>query len=926
MERARKHQQAGKARETSRSGETWPLGHGPRLSDLPPRQMLALLLKRDAYGSPAESLTVDQLPAPELSAADAGSVLVAVLATGPNFNTNFAALGLPVPVFGRADPAELHIPGSDAVGIVIDAGPAVHGLRLGQAVMLDSWTGSSIRGYETHDGFNAQLVRVPEEQALPLPEELRSLPPERLGALLLTQGTAYRAVIERLALETGESLLVMGGGKGTSFAAVQLAASVGGRAILMGSDPELMGQLVERGLAHAFIDRRTLPAELFGPLEPEDDLQAWQERTEAFREAIRRANGGRLVDAVFEHTGARNFPLLVSALRPGGRLAFFGATGSGVKGEYRHTFAYQGHRLVFDARYVWMRQKQLLFRPENPAQILTEIGLPPGRRVLVWGADAYARGFAEAALQRSAAVAVIASRQTEGEGLAALLELGVPEEAILERGRFSLPADMPDPLLPEGKPNPEYDSGFLRPARALGRALWQLWGRGVSPDVIVERPQSSTYHLSAFLARDFDERDQFPAGHVIVRGEETLSLRGSHMYSRPMAREVVRLLAKGTLQVTEADLEVVSLEEMPELQEKMLRGGMRKPKGVALVQAAREGIPLRDYEADFRGRPFWTSDTQAGRYLSVSLLDDIALVSIERPAALNALNEQLLANLEELTQELTDGELAGKVGGLVLTGSGRAFMAGADIEIFHGRSEAELAGLAQRVNRSFRALERLAVPVVVLVNGLTLGGGNELAMSGHHRISVPQALFGQPEVKLGIFPLFGGTQRLPRLAGPRAAALLCANGEPIDADHALRLGLVDEIHPPATALRRAWQAARELSAGPPEAWRPDWEARERRFAGELEEVMNEPAVRGLRAAPVVTSLEDAQDREQVRRAAAGQALEAMREGFALGFEAGLEADARRFGRLGASRGAQEWIGRFLQKDPEQAGSVRLLPG
>src|SRR5665648_56758 len=878
MEQDRKHQAAGKARETSRSGETWPLGHAPNLGDLPPRRMLALLLKRDAYGSPAKSLTVDQLPAPPLSAADAGSVLVAVLATGSNFNTNFAALGLPVPVFGRADPAELHIPGSDAVGIVVDAGPAVHGLRLGQAVMLDSWTGSSIRGYETQDGFNAQLVRVPEEQALPLPEELRSLPPERLGALLLTHGTAYRAVIERLAIEPGESVLVMGGGKGTSFAAVQLTAAVGGRAILMGSDPKLMGQLVERGLAHAFIDRRTLPAELFGPLEPGDDLQAWQERTEVFREAIRLANEGRLLDAVFEHTGARNFPLLISALRPGGRLAFFGATGSGVKGEYRHTFAYQGHRLVFDARYVWMRQKQLLFSSEDPAQILTQIALPPGRRVLVWGADAHAREFAKAALARSADVAVIASRQTEAPGIAALLELGVPEEAILDRDRFQLPGDMPDPLLPEGKPNPEYDSGFLRPARALGRALWQLWGQRVSPDVVVERPQSSTYHLSAFLARDF-----------------------------------VRLLAKGTLQVTKADLEVVSLEEMPELQEKMLRGGMSKPKGVALVQAEREGIALRDYEADFLGRPFWTSDAGAGRYLSVGLLDDIALVSIERPAALNALNEQLLANLEELTQELTDGELAGKVAGLVLTGSGRAFMAGADIEIFHDRSEAELAALAQRVNRSFRALERLSVPVVVLVNGLTLGGGNELAMSGHRRISVPQALFGQPEVKLGIFPLFGGTQRLPRLVGPRAAALLCANGEPVDADHALRLGLIDEIHPPATALRRAWQVARERSAGSPEVWRPDWEARECRFAGELEEVMNEPAVRELQAAPLVTSEEDAPDREQVRRAAAGQALEAMREGFTLGFEAGLEADARRFGRLGVSRGAQEWIGRFLQK-------------
>ncbi len=110
---------------------------------------------------------------------------MAILASGPNYNTNFAALGLPVPVFGRGDSATIHIPGSDALGIVVDAGSAVTRVKVGQAVILDSWTGRSIRGYETHDGFNAQFAVVDEERAIPVPESLQNHSPESLAAMLL---------------------------------------------------------------------------------------------------------------------------------------------------------------------------------------------------------------------------------------------------------------------------------------------------------------------------------------------------------------------------------------------------------------------------------------------------------------------------------------------------------------------------------------------------------------------------------------------------------------------------------------------------------------------------------------------------------------------------------------------------------------------
>ena len=154
------------------------------------------------------------------------------------------------------------------------------------------------------------------------------------------------------------------------------------------------------------------------------------------------ANEGRPVDRIFEHTGGDNFPLLVSCLAPGGSLAFFGATGRGLKGEYRLSFFYGGRRFVMDARWVWMRQKQILFRREPPGAILREIDLPPGRRGLIWGADAYARGFAKAALARSAEIAVIASRTKEKRGIAALRRIGVPSERIIDRDRLTLPEEM----------------------------------------------------------------------------------------------------------------------------------------------------------------------------------------------------------------------------------------------------------------------------------------------------------------------------------------------------------------------------------------------------------------------------------------------------------------------------------------------------
>lgn len=903
----------------------WPLATPPRLGRRLPDAMHALTIRRDQYGPPADALRLETVPVPRLRPVDARRVLVAILASGPNFNTNFAALGLPVPVFGRGDGAAVHIPGSDALGIVVDAGPAVSGVKAGQAVILDSWTGRNIRGYETHDGFNAQFAVVDEDRAIPLPGPLRRRAPERLAAVLLAYGTAYRAVVERLRVRPGDSVLVMGGGKGTSFAGAQIAKALGARVILVGSNPALGRSLVRRGMADAFVDRRKIPRKVFGAIAPGDRFTEWRARTEPFRRAVLAANGGRPVDKVFEHTGGDNFPLLVSALSRGGVLDFFGATGKGLKGEYRETFFHDGRRFVFDARWVWMRQKQILFRSTGPDAIFDEIGLLPGRRGLVWGADAAARDFVRAARFRAAEVAVIASFAREKQGIEATRRMGVPDSHILDRDAFGLPEDMPDPLTADGRPNPDYAAGFTKNAQALGKALWGVFGPRVSPDFVVERTDQSTLHFSAFVARDFDERDAMRCGFVVARAKSNLSILGSHMYDTAQAHEVVRLLASGRIVMEQEDLEVASLAELPGIQQKMLDGAMGKPKGVALVQADRPGRPIADYEDAYLGERLRAADPSKGLFLDIRLAGDVGIVALDRPESLNALSEELLSQLAGVVREVgTLGTLEGRtVRALVLTGAGRAFVAGADVKEFLGKPAAAIASLAAKNIALFSELESLPLPVIAVVNGFALGGGNELAMSAHYRIVSENASLGQPEVKLGIIPGYGGMQRLPRLVGPAKAAEMSANGEPVDAFAAVAMGLADEFRPSATALSRAVELASDFASGGRTFARRDWDALATARRDALRDLLARADVREILSSPSPDAA-SAADLATARRAAAREAIRAMAFGLENGFAGGLANDARVFGEVTASPGGQEWIRRFLAKDAAQSSYLTLL--
>ena len=178
--------------------------------------------------------------------------------------------------------------------------------------------------------------------------------------------------------------------------------------------------------------------------------------------------------------------------------------------------------------------------------------------------------------------------------------------------------------------------------------------------------------------------------------------------------------------------------------------------------------------------------------LTVEVADRIATLTVNRPDKLNALNATVIGELGTAIDELRADPT---VGGIILTGAGRAFVAGADISELRTHGAVSARALALRGQEVFRRFETSPKPTIAAVNGFALGGGCELAMACHIRVASDGAKFGQPEVKLGLIPGYGGTQRLPRLVGKGHALQLLLTGEIIDAAAAYRIGLVNCVVP-----------------------------------------------------------------------------------------------------------------------------------
>lgn len=188
------------------------------------------------------------------------------------------------------------------------------------------------------------------------------------------------------------------------------------------------------------------------------------------------------------------------------------------------------------------------------------------------------------------------------------------------------------------------------------------------------------------------------------------------------------------------------------------------------------------------------------QFLTFDVLDRIATITVNRPDKLNALND---ATIAELGRAIDEANAREDVAGVLLTGAGRSFIAGADIAELESQSPLEAQRRARAGQTVFRRFETSPKPTVAVINGFALGGGCELAMACHVRLASEKAKLGQPEVKLGIVPGYGGTQRLPRLVGRGAALRLLLTGEMIDAAEAFRLGLVDQVVAPDALMDTA---------------------------------------------------------------------------------------------------------------------------
>ncbi len=188
--------------------------------------------------------------------------------------------------------------------------------------------------------------------------------------------------------------------------------------------------------------------------------------------------------------------------------------------------------------------------------------------------------------------------------------------------------------------------------------------------------------------------------------------------------------------------------------------------------------------------------------------DQIATITLNRPEVLNALNARVFSELEQVFMTLTADS---SVRVILLTGAGdKAFAAGADINEVARLDVATGEAKARRGQEVLRIIETCGKPIVACINGFALGGGCELAMACSIRLASETARLGQPEVKLGLIPGYGGTQRLPRLVGQSMALKLLLTGEMIGAAEALRIGLVDEIIPADRLMERAGEIAKTI--------------------------------------------------------------------------------------------------------------------
>ncbi len=195
--------------------------------------------------------------------------------------------------------------------------------------------------------------------------------------------------------------------------------------------------------------------------------------------------------------------------------------------------------------------------------------------------------------------------------------------------------------------------------------------------------------------------------------------------------------------------------------------------------------------------------------INIKVKKGAAILTVSRPKLLNVLNEEVLDEIGRALEMIINDE---DVSVLIITGEGKAFIAGADISMMRDMNSSTARILSERAGEIFDKLENMDKPTIALINGFAMGGGCELALCCDIRIAGESAVFAQPEVLLGIMPGFGGTVRLPRVVGPAKAKELIFTGEKIDAAEAERIGLVNRVVKDSMLMEAAMELAEKISS------------------------------------------------------------------------------------------------------------------
>ncbi len=202
--------------------------------------------------------------------------------------------------------------------------------------------------------------------------------------------------------------------------------------------------------------------------------------------------------------------------------------------------------------------------------------------------------------------------------------------------------------------------------------------------------------------------------------------------------------------------------------------------------------------------------------LKLEVNNNIAIVTISRPNAMNALNTRFFMEMDQMILDVSENK---DIRVMIITGEGKAFVAGADISEMVDMNSEEGSNFSRVGQNTFSSLEKMEIPVIAAINGFALGGGCELAMGCDFRIASTLAKFGQPEVNLGLIPGYAATQRLPRLVGLSNALYLLCTADMINAEDALRMGLVQKVVEPDQLLTEAIAMATKIASKGPLAVR-----------------------------------------------------------------------------------------------------------